>query len=214
MFHTSKMADINKIIKELWQKTYRGQVRLRQVASRVEARQRGVGSHARSRAPPAPVSGCASRSPRRLACARVASCDSHRSLAPDHRDLTSLPGRRTLTTSRSRPTPRAPARARTTTGAPARSCRQVPSALCDPDGYRPCMGSRSRFHACAQHLRHAVTAFVARSVVMYSGAAELEMRGRCSAGQKVQGRPATAPPSHPGWSSLMSVPVTHAWRRA
>lgn len=24
-FHTSKMADINKIVKELWQKTYRGQ---------------------------------------------------------------------------------------------------------------------------------------------------------------------------------------------
>ncbi len=24
-FHTTKMADINKIIKELWQKTYRGQ---------------------------------------------------------------------------------------------------------------------------------------------------------------------------------------------
>ena len=27
VFHTSKMADINKIIKEMWQKTYRGQVR-------------------------------------------------------------------------------------------------------------------------------------------------------------------------------------------
>jgi DNA repair protein RAD50 len=25
MYHTSKMSDINKIIKELWQKTYRGQ---------------------------------------------------------------------------------------------------------------------------------------------------------------------------------------------
>jgi hypothetical protein len=25
-FHTTKMADINKLIKELWQKTYRGQV--------------------------------------------------------------------------------------------------------------------------------------------------------------------------------------------
>jgi DNA repair protein RAD50 len=24
-FHTTKMSDINKIIKELWQKTYRGQ---------------------------------------------------------------------------------------------------------------------------------------------------------------------------------------------
>lgn len=24
-FHTTKMADINKVIKELWQKTYRGQ---------------------------------------------------------------------------------------------------------------------------------------------------------------------------------------------
>ena len=24
-FHTSKMSDINKIVKELWQKTYRGQ---------------------------------------------------------------------------------------------------------------------------------------------------------------------------------------------
>lgn len=24
-FHTNKMADINKIVKELWQKTYRGQ---------------------------------------------------------------------------------------------------------------------------------------------------------------------------------------------
>ncbi len=25
VFHTSKMSDINKIIKEMWQKTYRGQ---------------------------------------------------------------------------------------------------------------------------------------------------------------------------------------------
>lgn len=25
-FHTDKMADINKIVKELWQKTYRNQV--------------------------------------------------------------------------------------------------------------------------------------------------------------------------------------------
>ena len=25
MYHTTKMSDINKIIKELWQKTYRGQ---------------------------------------------------------------------------------------------------------------------------------------------------------------------------------------------
>ena len=36
-YHTTKMEDINKVIKELWQKTYRNQVgpqRLRQAALR------------------------------------------------------------------------------------------------------------------------------------------------------------------------------------
>ena len=93
VFHTSKMADINKIIKELWQKTYRGQVGVRGAVRR------------RDESAPTPM--------QQLAPAAVSSwCALVDSL--------SSPNRRTLTTFRSRPTPREPARAPTTIGAVAR----------------------------------------------------------------------------------------------